>query len=617
MVTTTRQVRTFAPQTTPSATSNALNDLLRSAGPGTIVHLLPNTTYQLHSPIRFFHPNQELSTFSYPRESESYARIVVAGPNQSVALDVTGQDDAVLRNLYIEGNREELGWIEGGGALVIVGGNGVKEPTVQDCILRDPRGWSCLHAVDWCVGAKILNNLVGPAGQPAPKGPWADGLSLACKDGLVVGNTIIDATDGGIVVFCAPGTIVASNTVVSRTRTLLGGINLVDPFPFEADYTNTRVLNNRIVTETSEGYIKLGIGIGETCWGDNHNTRNYGGTVSGNIIGPGKFGYGIALAGCRDFTVLHNTINHDTTFCGDTAARPTNCPPVPFLKTWDPDWALGEFQPEFVEGEVGYLIGIEKGFSRSLRFPNNSLPSEVRVQGGWLGIEDGELKLVDLSPDGKSNTVWSTRSEGKVQNWQFKGGVLIAHNKEGEAVWDSWKHVFGRNSTPGHGRETFTIERGRLMINDAAQNVIWMNRYFFPLGWRLNAGQWIALPSSTSLVSPESETPTLLPSRRGPIFFTLLPNGHLVLHFSVHPLQPRREEVIWTPPNWKQVQADGDCFCSLQGDGNLVIYKAGEAVWASGTNGEGDIGKVGCLEVGREGIMLSAKGGARWKSWDK
>jgi len=43
---------------------------------------------------------------------------------------------------------------------------------------------------------------------------------------LQANNTIIDATDGAIVVFCAPGTLVTGNTIIARTRNLMGGINL-------------------------------------------------------------------------------------------------------------------------------------------------------------------------------------------------------------------------------------------------------------------------------------------------------------------------------------------------------------------------------------------------------
>lgn len=36
-------------------------------------------------------------------------------------------------------------------------------------------------------------------------------------------NTITDATDGAIVIFGAPGTLVKNNTIIADTRVLLGG----------------------------------------------------------------------------------------------------------------------------------------------------------------------------------------------------------------------------------------------------------------------------------------------------------------------------------------------------------------------------------------------------------
>lgn len=43
-------------------------------------------------------------------------------------------------------------------------------------------------------------------------GEWADGISMACQNSTVTGNTVTDATDGGIVIFQAPGTLVQGNT---------------------------------------------------------------------------------------------------------------------------------------------------------------------------------------------------------------------------------------------------------------------------------------------------------------------------------------------------------------------------------------------------------------------
>lgn len=87
-----------------------------------------------------------------------------------------------------------------------------------------------MQAFEGAHNVRITNNAIGPAGVGADKesGHWADGISYAASDGLVAGNLIIDTTDGGIVLFNAPGTLVTSNTVVTKTRLSLGAINMVD-----------------------------------------------------------------------------------------------------------------------------------------------------------------------------------------------------------------------------------------------------------------------------------------------------------------------------------------------------------------------------------------------------
>lgn len=98
----------------------------------------------------------------------------------------------------------------------------------------------------------MTNNLIGPAGfgdDAEEGGHWADGISYAAQNGLVAGNRILDATDGGIgesescpdgecgaqlystVIFGAPGTLVTSNTIITSTRLGLGAINMVDYGP--------------------------------------------------------------------------------------------------------------------------------------------------------------------------------------------------------------------------------------------------------------------------------------------------------------------------------------------------------------------------------------------------
>jgi parallel beta-helix repeat protein len=109
----------------------------------------------------------------------------------------------------------------------------------------------------------------------------ADGISLACSNSTVSGNVILDATDGGIVIFGSPGSKVTGNvcvmllnlfraprylvtlfvrplglkasrsllslpSILALSRDLLGGINMVDYGPFNGEYGGVLVRSNTL-----------------------------------------------------------------------------------------------------------------------------------------------------------------------------------------------------------------------------------------------------------------------------------------------------------------------------------------------------------------------------------
>lgn len=91
--------------------------------------------------------------------------------------------------------------------------------------------------------AVVSNNVIGPAGQSYGTGPIADGISLACENSIVQDNELFgelslvalsfpppptsrsrpppsypiltDITDGGIVIFSAPGSLISGNTITA------------------------------------------------------------------------------------------------------------------------------------------------------------------------------------------------------------------------------------------------------------------------------------------------------------------------------------------------------------------------------------------------------------------
>ena len=150
--------------------------------------------------------------------------------------------------------------------------------------------------------------------------------------------------------FCCPGTLIVANTIITRTRECLGAINMVDSGPFDGDYTNTRVIGNRILVD-GPALLKLGIGIGSRPWGEGEGVGAFGGFACDNVFGPGTMGYAMAIGGCRDMVVQGNRIAAGTIFAGDTGDQglPAAQPFVRMIPLPDhPDETLGDIQDDFV-----------------------------------------------------------------------------------------------------------------------------------------------------------------------------------------------------------------------------------------------------------------------------
>jgi hypothetical protein len=76
--------------------------------------------------------------------------------------------------------------------------------------------------------------------------------------------------------------------IISNTRTLLGGINMVDS-GVTTDYNGSVIANNFIISNTS--MIKIGIARGPQSWGADNSTRTTGGTFVNNTLTSGSSGY--------------------------------------------------------------------------------------------------------------------------------------------------------------------------------------------------------------------------------------------------------------------------------------------------------------------------------------
>ena len=237
----------------------AINSQLIGAGDEAV--LCPSAIFALTAPVVFTGRGQRVYTQGNPTD-DTRATLIVKSDAITNAVSLLDVSDAQLTNVIVDGNREELGYKEGD-ALVLAGGTASGQ-VVADTVVRNTRSWSSMHIFEGngCGNATIERNIIGPAGTSKE---WADGISLACTDSIVRDNTIFDATDGAIVVFQARGSIIEGNTIRAETRTLLGGINMVDYAPYSGDYTGTIVRNNTI--EASGAVIRIGLGMGQRIWG--------------------------------------------------------------------------------------------------------------------------------------------------------------------------------------------------------------------------------------------------------------------------------------------------------------------------------------------------------------
>ena len=326
----------------------------RLVAPDAAVALCQNAFFELTGPIVFTADGQQLYTEGFPTDDRR-ATLRIAADDLTTAVVMTDRSYALLANLIIDGNRPGLG-PRPGEALVLAGGVAVDQ-TIRANRILEPRSWSALQLHEGpeprCRGALVEDNVIGPAGRY--DGTWADGISYACTEGVVRRNTIVDATDGGIVVFGGRGSVIEDNVIRAVTRTLLGGINMVDYAPYAGDYRGTVVRRNTI--EAAGATVRVGIGMGARVWvcldgeAERSDPTLYGATVEDNVLRGAPFQYGFVVDGVRDWTVVGN--RSEATHAGvpelDCRGRVAS-PPAAFLI--EPARSAGTFQPEFREAQL-------------------------------------------------------------------------------------------------------------------------------------------------------------------------------------------------------------------------------------------------------------------------
>ncbi|HEX7153974.1 MAG TPA: hypothetical protein VF618_20965 [Thermoanaerobaculia bacterium] len=347
--------------------------------------LCANATFNVTSTINFVYANTKIYTEGYPTGA-TRATLRVASSSLQTLVNGVDKSGVAIRNVILDGARPTYGYVRPAAeALIKLGGNASGQ-TVDSIEAFEPRGWTALHVFEgspswngsaWtggCTSATVTNSFIHDAGEIL-NSKWADGISMACRNSYVAYNTIEDATDGGIVVFGAPGTIVEWNTVKNVDRTAIGGINMVDTTYRRSvlingvattvgDYTGTIVRYNTLVADAPWcGFFCFpvlmysGISMGPRVWWcspPDGVTIAYGGKAIGNELQGNAMWYGMPADGVASWESTSNINNAG--FLEDFAG--SSCSSSNLRKAFvrHSTHATGTFQSQYVEGQTHVVM---------------------------------------------------------------------------------------------------------------------------------------------------------------------------------------------------------------------------------------------------------------------
>ena len=412
----------------PGGDESSINAALSATG---FARLCPGAVFNINNSINFSGDNQELSTDGLPTDA-TRAVININSPNLVTAVNGAGFSNIRIRHIIVNGGRPQFGFQPNPTtSLIEIGGNASGQ--VFDHVKAfEPRGWSTVHIAEGdvssanrCSHATISNNDIGPAGQP--DNTWADGISIGANS-WVVGNTVTDATDGGIVIFQSPGTLVQSNTVISNSRVLLGGINLVDYAPYDGNFTGTVVTQNTILSYS--GFIKIGIAMGPNVWGIKGGT-NYGATVTNNRLAGANFGYGVAASGVSGFTINDNDFSASA-YNGlvNPACDSGNAPPQAIVI--DPGSSSGNFQG-YSAGRVLNGICVSPQFNYSAGGLNFGVNQIMNMGSVMFAVLQADGNFVVYGAPGQA--LWASGTSVDCGSGQCRGsfqndGNLVLYQNE-------------------------------------------------------------------------------------------------------------------------------------------------------------------------------------------
>jgi parallel beta-helix repeat protein len=117
-------------------------------------------------------------------------------------------------------------------------------------------------------GDHVLNPSCEQTDTDEPEGDWSDGITFEGPGHTITGNTILDASDVGIVFFGGRDTVISNNTIQARPGNYgMFAAIAIHPWGW-GDVSGLEITGNVVINDASSscGGIHAGINIGTHMW---------------------------------------------------------------------------------------------------------------------------------------------------------------------------------------------------------------------------------------------------------------------------------------------------------------------------------------------------------------
>lgn len=329
--------------------------LAKSSG---VLELEPGTLVLLGGGV-YIPDGMTITTKGNPTHYTQMARIIRTKNNTDRMISL--QKGATLSYVWVDGNRlafEAEGFAGGGNgtaniALIADGAS------VHHCKTNGTMGGTTVFGADLIRDLHIHDNLITAYETRHYESKWADGITVASTNCMIENNTVIDATDVGIILFRfvsngytePQNSIVRNNTIINVGNSAYAAID-IDAWNNQKatqNFTGTLFEGNAIWTSFRAHY-HICLSLATLAWHNSIGDDAIGSTVINNYTPEGLqvlCSVIFAADGCNGFIARGNHIN--AYIAGAWARGSFNKDLRERLSSINPATASGDLQGEYEE----------------------------------------------------------------------------------------------------------------------------------------------------------------------------------------------------------------------------------------------------------------------------